>query len=38
MGTHITKLTDAYDKQLDAYNRLTTEYNALAEDLTEFFR
>ena len=38
MGVHITKLTDAYEDQLNSYNVLTEAYNALGRDLTELMR
>ena len=38
MGTHITKLTDAYEKQIDTYKEFTNAFNALVVDLNELFR
>ena len=38
MGTHITKLTDAYEKQTNTCNEFTNAFNALVVDLNELFR
>ena len=38
MGTHITKLTDAYEKQTNTCNEFTSAFNALVVDLKELFR
>ena len=38
MGAHITKLTDAYEKQTNTCNEFTSAFNALVVDLNELFR
>ena len=38
MGAHITKLTDAYEKQNSTCNEFTNAFNALVVDLNELFR
>ena len=38
MGAHITKLTDAYEKQTNTCNEFTNAFNALVVDLNELFR
>ena len=38
MGAHITKLTDAYEKQHNTCKEFTNAFNALVVDLNELFR
>ena len=38
MGAHVTKLTDAYEKQTNTCKEFTNAFNALVVDLNELFR